>query len=336
MIPASPTDPAVIREEAARWFSLSRSGDMTELDRRRRDAWIDSDDDARAAYARLERYWEILGAVGDEPIIMAAREQDARAHDRRRFLRRGAAAAAAAVVVATTTWTALDSGLADSIRPLGRGADDTLRTVAGQRTTTTLADGSVITLDSQSELKVVEMAAVRRIELVHGRAFFQVAKDPTRPFLVHAGDKTVHAIGTAFDVRLEDDAVTVTLVEGKVRVDQPKRLFRSAKTADLVPGGKLVAASDRDWVVSKVDAGRETSWLSGRLTFFHDPLSTALTEVNRYSDRKIVFVGGAVPDTRIVGVFGTGDTEAFASALELNGIARIVAREPDRIELAPR
>lgn len=83
----------------------------------------------------------------------------------------------------------------------------------------------------------------------------------------------------------------------------------------------------------RVDTTRETSWLDGRLTFIRDPLAEAVEEMNRYSERKLVFTGGRVPDQRIVGVFRAGDIESFAQAAELNGFARIVNNTPDRIEL---
>ncbi len=328
-------DPGRLRDEAAGWLNLRRSGEMSEAELVRFTDWLARGEGEREAYARLERHWHVLGLVANEPMILAAREHDARTHDRRLYARRGLMAVAAAVVLTLTSWATMDSGVLGDLG-FARGGGETLRTGTGQRTTTTLADGSVITLDGQSELKVVEMAAVRRIKLIRGRAYFQVAKDHVHPFLVQAGDKTVRAVGTAFDVSVEGSAVTVTLVEGKVRVDEPKRLFGSSHSAELVPGGKLVADPGKSWVLSRVDAGQETSWLSGRLTFFHDPLASAVAEVNRHSARKIVFSGGLTPDTRIVGVFRAGDTDAFTTALELNGIARVVSRTDDEIELAPK
>lgn len=90
---------------------------------------------------------------------------------------------------------------------------------------------------------------------------------------------------------------------------------------------------DDNWTIDRVDTVRETSWLDGRLTFMRDPLREAVDEMNRYSERKLVFTAGRVPDQRIVGVFRAGDVESFAQAAELNGFARIVAKTPDRIEL---
>jgi transmembrane sensor len=325
-------DPAALREQAVTWFNLQRSGDMTGEDARRLAEWLDGSDDARRAYERLRRQWRILGAVADEPEILAQREEDAKAYHRSPQTRRFWMAAAAAALVFFSSTTAYHAGLLGDLGP-GRGGGETLVTGTGQRMTTVLADGSVITLDAESELKVLEMAARRRIELVHGRAFFKVAKDRLHPFLVQAAGKTVHAIGTQFDVRVDHEDVTVTLVEGKVRVDQ-SNLFGVVHSAEMLKGGQLVADRGRDWKLTQIDADREVTWTSGRLTFFHDPLSTALDEINRYSEKKVVFVGGKVPDTQIVGVFQAGDIDAFVTALELNGIAHVVSRSGDTIEVS--
>lgn len=329
---AAGRDPAMLREEAVAWFNLQRSGDMTEADSQRLAQWLAQSEEARRAYERLRRQWRILGAVAQEPEILAKREEDAKTYSRSPHARRIWMAAAAAALLFVTSTTAFHSGLLGELGS-GRGGGETLVTGTGQRMTTVLADGSVITLDAESELRVLEMAAKRRIELVRGRAFFKVAKDRLHPFLVQAAGKTVHAIGTQFDVRVDHEDVTVTLVEGKVRVDQ-SNLFGVVHSAEMLKGGQLVADRGRDWQLSQIDADREISWTSGRLTFFHDPLSTALDEVNRYSEKKVVFVDGKVPDTQIIGVFQAGDIDAFVTAMELNGIAHVVSRSGNTIEVS--
>jgi len=241
--------------------------------------------------------------------------------------------AAAMVLVVTSAVTLTQSGLLDRYWDGARG--ETFQTGTGQRTTATLTDGSVVTLDAESELRVVEMAAQRRLQLVRGHAFFQVAKDPVHPFLVEAAGKTVRAVGTKFDVRVDDkQAVTVTLVEGKVRVEQSRGWLKHEQRADMNAGAKLVARADQNWKLTQVDAASETSWLSGRLTFLGEPLGSAIAEVNRYSRQKIVFADGRVPDKEIVGVFAAGDIDGFVTAMQLNGIARVVERSDTEIKLA--
>lgn len=328
-----PRDDRALREEAARWFSLKRSGDMSAADTAAFVEWLASDPQAQQRFERLQRQWDLLGAVADDPAMLAVREADLRTFNRPGRVRTLLAVGAAVVLMVTSAATLMQNGLLDRYWESSRG--ETFETGTGQRTTATLTDGSVVTLDAESELRVVEMAAERRLQLVRGHAFFQVAKDPIHPFLVEAAGKTVRAVGTKFDVRVDDKAaVTVTLVEGKVRVEQSHGWLRSEQRADMNAGAKLVARADQNWKLTQVDAASETSWLSGRLTFVREPLGSAIAEVNRYSRQKIVFADGAVPDTEIVGVFAAGDVDGFVTAMQLNGIAKVVERSDTEIRLA--
>lgn len=333
MSAGAPRDDPALREEAARWFSLKRSGDMSAAETAAFAEWLAADPQARHRFERLQLQWDAFGAIADDPAILAVRERDLRTFNRPGHVRALLAIAAALVLVVTSAVTLTQNGWLDRYWDGSRG--ETFQTGTGQRTTATLTDGSVVTLDAESELRVVEMAARRRLQLVRGHAFFQVAKDPAHPFVVEAAGKTVRAVGTKFDVRVDDKAaVTVTLVEGKVRVEQSHGWFKHEQRADMNAGAKLVARADQNWKLTQVDAASETSWLSGRLTFVREPLGNAIAEVNSYSRQKIVFADGPVPDTEIVGVFAAGDVDGFVTAMQLNGIARVVERSDTEIRLA--
>lgn len=330
--------PQSLRDEAAGWLNLRRSGDMTADDEIRFRAWLDLSPGNAEAYRHLERQWAFIGTLADEPSILAAREADDALFDRPRRRRRLAMAAAASLLAVTTGWTMMDSGV---LHDIGIGPaphkdyGPIYRTAHGERSTIRLEDGSVVTLDTDSEVRVQEMAAKRAVELVRGRAHFVVAKDKARPFSVAAGNKRVAALGTAFDVRLDDrDEVIVTLVEGRVRIEEKNILPWAAKHTEMQPGRQLVAQQGERWAVRAVDVKKETSWLGGQLTFIGDPLSKALAEVNRYTDQKIVFRDGKVPDRDIVGVFKAGDAEGFVTAVELNGLGHVVSRGGGKIEMA--
>lgn len=331
----SAPDRDALRSTAAHWLALSRSGEMTPTEERALRHWLDENPAHQDAWLRLERIWALTGAVARDPQIIGARGEDARAYDRSRWWRITGIAAAMLLALAST-WAVRDSGMVGDFGTQRLADTQIFETGLGQRTTLTLDDGSVVTLDTDSEVRVLGMAATRSLALVRGRAFFKVAKDPARPFLVKAGDKTVRALGTAFGVRLDQGEVTVTLVEGRVRVEEPRAFLKPGHSAEMAAGAELVARPDDKWSIGRVDTTRETSWLDGRLTFMRDPLAEAVGEMNRYSERKLVFAGGRVPNQRIVGVFRTGDIESFAQAVELNGFARIVANTPAGIELAAK
>ncbi|MBQ1543185.1 iron dicitrate transport regulator FecR [Caulobacter sp. CCUG 60055] len=324
------------RSQAAYWLSQRRSGDMSAYDLRAFQVWFERDAANRDAYRRLEQHWELLAGVAQDPEIMAAREHDAAAFDRPSHLRTACSAAAGLVLAVTAGWTLFTSGLLTP-RPPAPPPERPMQafsTNIGQSALLTLPDGSLVTLDTDSALRLRETPSQRLVFLDKGRAYFKVAKDPNRPFIVAVGDKTVRATGTAFDVRRDPGEITVTLVEGKVRVEQPAAGTRTARRTDMSAGGQLVAGDARDWSLTEVDLQKEMGWLNGRLNFFHEPLSHAVDEVNRYSVRKVVFRGGRIPDKHIVGVFRAGDTESFAKAVEMYHLARITAITDDRIELS--
>ena len=328
------SDREVRRAAAVHWFNHHRAGDMTPDDERLFAQWLSQAPENRDAYEEMERDWAILGAVAEDPEILAAREADRRVFDNPRRMRRIAAVAAAALLAMTSAWMVVDSGLVRGVAEPAGVEVAAYRTNLGQRMTFSLADGSEVTLDTDSELLTSDMRETRNLELVRGRAFFRVAEDPARPFIVRAGDKTVRAIGTAFEVSKEGAAVTVTLVEGAVRVAEDDGLLRPGHHVDMQPGGQLSALGTRGWVVEPVDVEQQTSWLNGQLVFLGDPLAEAVAEMNRYSEQKIVFLDGRIPERNIVGVFRTGDVDSFVRAIELNGIAEIVSRGEKKIELS--
>ncbi len=335
MSAGSHSDREVRRAAAAHWFNEHRAGDMTEEDKRLFAQWLCQTPENRAAYSEMEQDWALFGSVAEDPQILAAREQDRRTFDNPGRLRRAALAAAAVLLAVTTAWTAIDSGLAGDMGFAGQAEAVIYRSDLGQRLTFSLSDGSSVTLDTDSELLVGDMQEQRRLVLQRGRAFFNVSKDPTRPFVVHAGDKTVQALGTAFQVSMDGEDVTVTLVEGSVRVEEETGLLLpSYHRVDMQQaGGQLSAPKDDSWMVERVDVQAKTSWLDGHLIFAGDPLADAVAEMNRYSEQKIVFLDKRIPKRKIVGVFRSGDVSSFVRALELDGLARVVSRSETRIEL---
>lgn len=330
-----------LRSAAAHWLNLRLSGDMTLDDEHRFRAWLDQSDAHRDAYRLVDRAWTVSRSVAGDPALSMAREA-ARAMARESEAkmgfftrhRRGLSMAASLLLVVGAGWGTGWITLPHQ-RP-GIGAQDqqqqAFRTGTGQRTRVTLPDGSVVTLDAETELRLHNSPKERRLDLIQGRAFFRVAHNAERPFIVYASGRKVRAIGTAFDVSNEQGNVIVTLVEGKVRVDG------SAAGADggtdMVPGRQLVMNRDLNWTLRRVDVAKETSWTQGRLIFMDDMLSKAISDVNRYSTRKLAFQNGLIPDRQIVGVFEAGDVEGFVKAMEMQGIAHRISATTDEILLA--
>jgi transmembrane sensor len=207
---------------------------------------------------------------------------------------------------------------ATTINNAGQGE---FQTQVGERSTLRLVDGSVLTLDTASKVALDLSGQIREVHLLQGRANFEVAKDPSRPFVVYAADRRITAIGTAFDVRLSEREVQVTLVEGKVAVDQLARGSNRAKPdtpmvrTKLQAGEQLNAPVGGAASVRGADLERSTSWRDGRLVFAADRLADAVAEMNRYSRSPIVLGDAAVGELKVSGVFRTADPQAFARAL---------------------
>jgi len=317
--------------QAADWMAIRRSGEMTELQAREFASWLNADPANRAAFDELLRIWEEAGEIREDPTILALRELNLRSFNqpvRRRLV--GAAVAASLAAVGFGGWTLFgDAPLAPTSttatlqEPRQEAEEQVLRTGVGQTTTAVLRDGSTVILDSDTLLLTSETKSRRSIHLERGGAYFQVAKDPSRPFVVEAAGKTITALGTAFEARVNAGKLDVTLVEGKVKVAAKKgQVWQGQQTMDMTAGWRLSAPDEKKWSLAKVDTKKELSWVSGRMSFFNDPLVEAAAKVNRYSEKQII-VDPSIAREPIVGVFESGDSERFVRGMELAGIARV-------------
>lgn len=327
MRPVGPGDRTTPLAQASFWFNQHRAGDMTAVDHHAFQLWLHGDPAHQQAYAALEKQWTLLGDLAANTELRAAMDKlDAELRVRRR--RRIFLVAAGLSLTLIAGW------------PVGRGDHLPRRrdaaspqgqrhaTTIGERREVALPDGSRVTLDTASSITVHDMRRRRLVMLDKGRAYFQVAGAVDRPFTVIADGREVRATGTSFVVRIDPDAVRVALAEGRLAVES------AGTKVDMAAGEKLTIPAALAWTREAVDIARETSWLDGRLSFFNEPLASAVTEVNRYSRRQLVFRDGKIPDRRIIGTFPAGDGQHFAEAMELNGFARIVATSNDRIELS--
>lgn len=316
-------------DAAAGWLARLRSGAVTAKEREAFVAWREADPAHRAAFEAVERAWSATGeAAGHEAVRAMRAAALASSSRRRKWIPMGVAAAVLVVVGIAAAWVAYRTSFMMPGSPLAQlvaGANPDrppfFSTAVGERSTVALDDGSTIVLNTQTRVRVDYGAAERAVILLKGQALFEVAKDPQRPFVVRAGDRRIRALGTAFDVRLNEDEVRVTLLEGRVAVeealvtrpDQPAR--RPPRRSELTAGQQLVATTAGADQVLAADVERVTSWREGRLIFENELLNEAVAEVNRYSDRKIMLTDPSLNDLRVSGVFRTGSPTSFVGAL---------------------
>ena len=340
-IPDIEEDTGDPRDVAVAWFSRERSGEMTEDDARALQAWLDDDPSHHAAYATIRRAWGGAAAVRADPQVLAIREQWVTSHGRRR--RALALRAVAAGLIVAVMAGAGVSGWQwySGPRPLG---DRTFQTALGEQTTVKLPDGSRLTLNTDTVVRTRADNDKRLVYLERGQAFFQVAKDADRPFVVTAAGRTVTALGTAFDVRIDKGAFKVVLVEGKVRVEAAAPVMSAAlpgpqsvkvQATEMVAGSQLLAPDDEQWSLTRANVVTETSWTRGQLVFEDRPLREVVDELNRYSVKKIVLADRSLDETPISGAFKVGNVDRFIHALEAYRVAQRGASTESTVQLRP-
>jgi transmembrane sensor len=223
-----------------------------------------------------------------------------------------ASIAALAMLSGVAGWIALrpPSGLESALAFAGDPRHPDYATAIGAPSTVELADGSHVTLDTNSALSVRLTPGRRDVRLLRGRAYFDVAPDVKRPFTVEAGSRAVTALGTAFSVRWESQAVSVVLERGHVRIAAPHR----ADVA-LAPGQAFEAQDDSAGRIESVDVGRDLAWRSGYLEFRDEPLTQAVGEMSRYGGGQVTFGDARAAGLKITGRFRIGDPVRFAHVL---------------------
>jgi transmembrane sensor len=297
-----------IVESAAAWAEETRAG----LPPRRAaalEAWLAESDDHRRAFEAVRVAEEALVRQSAEPALMALRHAALQArpsHAEVRWTRIAAAFAALTVLTGSGWWIAERWGVVS-----GTPASAVYRTETGERSTVTLPDGSIATLNTDSTLEVAYRRGERTLRLIEGQALFSVAHDTTAPFRVRAGDRVVTATGTLFEVRLDAGVTRVALLEGGVRVAPVERSPSSAAVT-LAPGEVLSTSPGGPARVRRADVVRLAEWRSGLVSFDDTPLEDAVAEMNRYGGPRIIVRGSDAARLRLSGVFRTGEPERFA------------------------
>ena len=187
-------------------------------------------------------------------------------------------------------------------------------THVGEFRRVTLADGSTIALNTDSEVRVHYSSRYRHVDLTHGEALFQVAKNKEKPFDVEAGTTTVRAVGTAFSVRLHEagtnERVDVVVSEGRIAINPPSTPTYPAGSVATVRNGRVAAT-----LIDTDDISSKLAWTNGRVMFQGEKLSDVVEEMNRYNSRKLQIADPDIAGLSIGGTFQATDPDGFARAL---------------------
>ncbi len=275
-------DPDGVRQQAVAWLMRFHEGPIDLEEELELELWLEAHPANREVLAGMVRAWRMAGEAAEAPELVAARGR-AQGAEPGRPARRARLAAG----TATRPWGACRLPPADrrDLHFYPRG--ETYRTGIGERRLVTLDDGSRLSLDAASAVEVRYDAERRALRLLAGRARFEVAKDPRRPFAVTAGDRMVVATGTAFSIELFRAEMRVVLYQGSVSVledgpaDQvPRHVLLQGRTpADrmLAPSTALIVPAGASPAVrlEAVDMVRSSAWEQGQLVFSDEPLGVS-------------------------------------------------------------
>jgi len=287
--------PPSARAEAAAWVARLHSSDRTPELESGFKRWIEADSAHKLAFEIATEAWELGGSIpaGRFPRI---------AHPGR---------------APRSFFSAPRLALAAGICALGVGAliyvtqeRSAVTTGVGEQRMLTLEDGSRIYLNTDTKLSVDFDKDRRLVRLAEGEALFDVAKNPSRPFIVDAGDKQVRAVGTEFVVRRDPHELAVTLVEGTVRITEQEQ---PPKT--LTAGQRLVFTDNKPPAIDQPQIENVTAWRRGEVVLDKTRLEDAAGEMNRYNSVKLVVDNPETGNIRLSGIFRAGDSARFADAV---------------------
>lgn len=300
------TAAAHIEDRAAQWLLRRDAEGWSVRDQQDLDAWLDASAAHKVAFWRLEQGWEKIGRL-------AALRRPAPTPGPWAAIGRvwRPAAIAACLAGAVAVGGALIS------RPY-LDSDKTYATEIGGRAIVPLPDGTKVELNTATKLRTAVRARTREVWLDRGEAYFEVAHDARRPFVVHAGAKTVTVLGTKFSVRRDGDRVEVAVVEGRVRVADSNPA-PAATPAPALTRGEIVIAQGPSTLVAQTSVDRVTnalSWRQGVIFFDQSTLGDAALEFNRYNRKQIMVDDARLAQMRIGGNFEASNVDAFLRLLQ--------------------
>lgn len=316
--------------QAARWYARLQAADCTENERQAFRDWLARDDAHAHAYAATERVANgVSQRLTADPRLRALAGAALESQRPARARWGWAAALIVSIGLGASAVSRFDA-------PTAQVGTEAYANSSRQQQTIQLPDGSTVHLDVGSRIDVQLSKAERRIELLGGRAYFEVAHDASRPFSVSARGARTTALGTRFQVALLDQAVSITLLQGSVAVADTGNGAQWREM--LAPGEQLnfdVSTRARERRI--VDIEVTTGWLQGRLIFKDTPLSEALAEVNRYAAVKLRLGDASLGSIAIGGNFAAGsDSEGLVNALVAVLPVKSVRTGADEIVLFPR
>ncbi|QXI39495.1 FecR family protein [Pseudomonas xantholysinigenes] len=294
MTPTDARDPRPIDAQAASWFSRNRNH-PTRDERKAFSQWMQTAEHAHA-YRQFEQLWDDLAALkqANRPLPLPVRRAP-------RW--RPALATAAAMLCALLVGN-LGAGSATVDERIA--ASPSLRTLQ-------LPDGSVLTVNAQTRLRLAFDAERRLIHLDHGQLYIEVAPDKERPLFVDAGAGRVRVVGTGFDLRRGERELVVGVTHGQVAFETP-----GERHPPLLLGAHQGATYDlARGTLTRQELGEQpvADWREGHVSFRNRELASLIDEVGLYRQHPVLLADPALGRYKVSGNLDVHDPDALLNAL---------------------
>lgn len=342
-----------IQEEAALWVVRMEQQALSDQENQELKSWL------KASLAHAQIFRETVEVFGRADILMVLSEllpleQVEKPRSRQRLRRQYSLAVAATMMALVTTlsvltWQGVSNPVDNDQRDMA-----SYETEIGGRKVVVLSDGSAVTLNTDTLLDIRFDEQLRRLVLIRGEAYFEVAKNPDRPFIVYAGDGQITAVGTAFSVYKRQHVVQVTVTKGKVTVQSDRAILDalpappmdnalsdsgSPITAVLLQSGQVATYGD-DKIIAQMETVepkvmvRNLLWQQGMLAFEAEPLENVIAEFSRYNQLEIIIVDDQLKTVTVDGYFKSDDITGMLKSLQYNFGVEITRLDNGSISLS--
>ena len=300
--------PPAILEEAMDWFLELKARPDCRQTEQGFQAWLSHSPVHERAWEQALKTWKLLGEV--PAVYQHVWKPDSSIspvslHTRRRWTR-WTAGAALAIAASALVLLAAPSLL------IQWQADHITRTAESR--TLKLDDGTIIEMGGDSAIATEITASVRRVTLLSGEAFFDVAHDASRPFTVDAGGVSVAVLGTAFDVQLADNETTVELARGTVAISYAGPDHK--ENFELSPGEMAAVDHQTGAVVRGAIAPEDiAAWRNGRMFVNDITVGAAAERLQRYHSAWISVPDPALASRRVTGLYDLKNPDGALEAI---------------------
>lgn len=332
-----------VMEQASEWIArMDRGLSKNEVEQLAR--WMKQDKAHEDMLLEMAKIWDKMDALNRLAILFPEKTSTTNSTKTKSFSSLNVAAMAASVFFVgillafgwnNSEWEQLKGLFQPSVQQMVLSSHK-VSTMVGEQSRRTLDDGSALTLNTDSLVSITYTDKQRLLVLERGELHIQVAHDEERPLNVLANGKLIQAVGTAFNVQIQNKNVELIVTEGKVLVDeQPKPANELLHQASVrLPASSLAVSRSQKVVfseelnrvknkpeviaVAEQDIQANLSWQQGQLIFRGEPLQQVLDEVSRYTATQFELSDPDIANIKVAGLFKTNDIDGLLLALKEN------------------